>query len=66
MRRSGMPRLLTVGLAIAVVACGGPRSSTCRATELGASGEVDVTIANEATEQWCRAKYVVESYDVIG
>lgn len=42
------------------------RSTTCRITELDAAGELTVHIDNAAAEQWCRGKFVVESYEVIG
>ena len=42
------------------------RSTTCRMTELGRSGALDVKIDDDAAEQWCRARFVVESYQVIG
>jgi hypothetical protein len=42
------------------------RSTTCRITELGVTGKVDLSIADAAAEQWCRGKFVVESYEVIG
>lgn len=41
------------------------RSTTCRITELG-EGDALVPIANAAAEQWCRSKFVVEGYEVIG
>ena len=42
------------------------RSATCRITVLSDDGQSSVPIANVAAEQWCRGKFVVESYEVIG
>jgi hypothetical protein len=42
------------------------RSPTCRITEFGEGDEPGGPIANAAAEQWCRSKFVVESYEVIG
>jgi len=41
------------------------RSTTCRISELG-EGDAPVPVSNAAAEQWCRTKFVVESYEVIG
>ena len=38
-----------------------PAASTCRITVLGDDGTLSVKIANDAAEQWCRSKFVVES-----
>ena len=42
------------------------RSTTCRITFPAESGELDVRVNNDAAEQWCRGKFVVDSYEVIG
>ncbi|HET7181706.1 MAG TPA: hypothetical protein VFI15_05680 [Candidatus Limnocylindrales bacterium] len=42
------------------------RSETCRITVLGDDGNVDVKIPNKAADQYCRARFVVESYEVLG
>jgi len=42
------------------------RSATCRIIEVGTDGQPSVPIADDAAEQWCRSRFVVESYEVIG
>lgn len=42
------------------------RAATCRITELGEGDAAGGPIANAAAEQWCRSKFVVDSYEVIG
>ena len=42
------------------------RSSTCRITNLADDGTLTLLIANKAAEAWCRTKFVVDSYEVIG
>lgn len=41
------------------------RAATCRITVAIQDGG-SKAIANEAAEQWCRARFVVESYEVVG
>ena len=40
------------------------RSATCRITELAEDGNLTVEVDNAAAEQWCRSKFVVESFVV--
>ena len=42
------------------------RSTTCRISVLDNDGVTIVKIPNDAAEQWCRARFVVESFEVIG
>ena len=42
-----------------------PRSATCEITVARSDGTTK-SIADAAAEQWCRAKFVVERYEVIG
>jgi hypothetical protein len=42
------------------------RATTCRVTEVGPDGEPSAVIANAAAAQWCRSRFVVDSYEVIG
>jgi hypothetical protein len=42
------------------------RSTTCRIEEPDEGGSGSVVISNAAAEQYCRAKYVVDSFEVTG
>lgn len=41
------------------------RSTTCRLTVLASDGSLTRKIANSAAEQWCRGKFVVDSFAII-